>query len=87
MSLRPEVWTRRYSARLRIRSEGGSEKSGELFLGNGHGQACPPLPAPTSEGLLPTASLHPLAEAVGAQAALIVGLVGPLHGRLLTGAI
>lgn len=71
------------SARRRILSAGGSDWSSRLLLGNGHGQASASPATATGQRLLPSAGLHALAESVRAQAALVVGLIGPFHGALL----
>src|SRR5579859_7292964 len=54
-----------------------------LLLGDGHGQPHPSLAAAAGQRLATARGLHALAETMRAQAALVMGLVGTLHGRLL----
>src|SRR5207247_3476726 len=58
----------------------GSARPSELLLGYGDGEPLAPLATTTRQRELPAAGLHALAEAVGALAALVMGLVGALHG-------
>jgi hypothetical protein len=51
-----------------------------LLLGDGDRQLAATLAATTLEGQAAAFGAHPLAEAVGALAALVMGLVSALHG-------
>jgi len=65
--------------RLRRRSALGNDWGlRRLLLGHADGETLAPLRAAALQYLPPRDSLHPLAEAVGALPALVVGLVRPL---------
>src|SRR5688500_2466255 len=83
------------SLRLRTRSaRTGRSRRGDVSLGavkwppriprlllvGADGETPAALPAAVGEDLTATLGAHPLAEAVRAQAARVVGLVGALHG-------